>query len=138
MISSTKINVRYAETDKMGIVHHSVYPIWFEVARTDFGKEAGFRYFDLEQKGIFTPLIELSVKYNKPADYDDELEIKTRISKLTPVRVQFSYEVYNVKTGLLLSEGSTMHALVGTDFRPMNLKKVHPDIWDLMIASVEA
>ena len=135
MISSTKINVRYAETDKMGIVHHSVYPIWFEVARTDFGKEAGFRYFDLEEKGIYTPLVELGVKYHRPADYDDELEIKTKITKLTPARVQFGYEVYNGNT--LLSEGFTTHALVGRDFRPMNLKKIHPDIWELMMNSLE-
>lgn len=137
MISKSKINVRYAETDKMGIVHHSVYPIWFEVARTDFGKEAGFRYADLEEKGIYTPLVELGVKYYKPADYDDELEIRTRISKLTPARVEFTYEVYNVKTNEFLSEGFTTHALVGSNFRPMNMKKIHPDVWELMLASVE-
>lgn len=137
MISKSKINVRYAETDKMGIVHHSVYPIWFEVARTDFGKEAGFRYSDLEQKGIYTPLVELGVKYHKPADYDDELEIRTRISKLTPARVVFNYEVYNLKDNSLLSEGFTTHAIVGNNFRPMNLKKVHPDIWELMLKSIE-
>ena len=94
MISTSKINVRYAETDQMGIVHHSVYAVWYEAARTDFCKACGFSYKEMESRGVLTPLVSLECKFIKPAFYDDTLTIKTRISKLTPARVEFFYEVF--------------------------------------------
>lgn len=127
MISKSKIIVRYAETDKMGIVHHSVYPIWYEVARTDLSKLAGFPYAKMEEAGVITPLVGLQCKFIKPAYYDDELTVTACISKLTPARVEFSYEVY--KGDELINIGSTTHALVDKNMKPINTKKLYPEIY---------
>ena len=137
MISTSKLNVRYAETDQMGIVHHSVYAVWYEVARTDFCKAAGLPYKEMEKAGVLTPLVSLNCKFIKPAFYDDTLEIKTRISKLTPARVEFSYEVYRFPDENPISTGTTMHALVNKDLHPINTKKVHPDVYAIMQNSME-
>ena len=123
MFSETKIIVRYAETDKMGIAHHSVYPIWYEVARTEAIKKIGISYSEMEKLGIMTPLTELNCKYILPAEYEDELLVQVAISKLTPARVIFEYKVYKERDNILINTGSTMHAFVGLDLKPLNLKK---------------
>lgn len=128
MYSESKVVVRYAETDKMGIVHHSVYPIWYELARTDFIKKFGMTYSGMEEIGIMTPLVELNCKYIKPADYEDVLTIRVWVSKLTPARIEFSYEVY--KENVLINTGITVHALVGKDLRPLNMKKNFPNLYE--------
>lgn len=127
MISKSKITVRYAETDKMGIVHHSVYPIWYEVARTDLSKLAGFPYAKMEEAGVLTPLIALQSKFIKPALYDDELTVTSYVSKLSPARIEFTYEVY--KGDELINIGSTTHALVNKNMKPINTKKLYPEIY---------
>ena len=130
MISETKIIARYAETDKMGIVHHSVYPVWYEVARTEGIKKIGISYSEMEKLGIMTPLSELNCKYIAPADYEDVLIIQVEISKVTPARVVFEYKVYKEKDNTLINTGSTMHAFVGKNLKPLNLKKQFPDIFE--------
>lgn len=138
MISTTKINVRYAETDQMGIVHHSVYAIWFEAARTDFCKMAGLAYKDMESSGVLTPLASLNCKFIKPAFYDDNLIIKTRLSKLTPARVEFSYEVYRENDeNKPICTGTTVHALANKNLHPINTKKLYPEIYSIMQNSME-
>ena len=132
MISETKITVRYAETDRMGIVHHSVYPIWYEAARTEAIKKIGITYSALEKNGIMTPLAELNCKYILPAEYEDELIIKVGISKLTPARIVFTYEVYKQGNEKPINTGNTTHAWVGKDLKHINLKKAYPDIYEKM------
>jgi len=128
MYSESKIVVRYAETDKMGIVHHSVYPIWYEIARTNFIKSIGITYSELEKKGVMLPLIELTSKYILPANYEDELTIRIKIQKLTPARIIFGYEIYNKEK--LINTGTTTHAFVGKNLKPINLKKNMQDIYN--------
>lgn len=130
MISETKVTVRYAETDRMGIVHHSVYPIWYEAARTDAIKKIGMTYSELENAGIMTPLVELNCKYISPAEYEDVLIIKVGISKLTPARVVFDYQVFKEAEEKPINTGSTTHAWVGKDLRPLNLKRQFPEIFE--------
>lgn len=137
MISETKIVVRYAETDKMGIVHHSVYPIWYELARTEAIKKIGMTYSSLEKNGIMTPLAELNCKYILPAEYEDVLTIKVEISKLTPARIVFNYQVFKVGIENPINTGTTTHAWVGKDLRPVNLKKQFPDIYERVSLLVE-
>ena len=137
MISKSMINVRYAETDKMGIVHHSVYPIWFELARTDLSKEAGFSYRKMEEVGLMTPLVELNCKYYSPAYYDDDLIITATVSKLTPARVVFSYEVFREETSKPICTGYTVHAIVNKEMRPINAKKLFPEIYEALAKMLE-
>lgn len=124
----TKIVVRYAETDQMGVAHHSVYPIWYEVARTEFSKKYIIPYSEAEKMGIMMPVSELTSKYYKSAFYEDELTIKTTVVTLSPVRIKFKYEVYN-QNNELLNIGTTMHAWTDTNLKILNLKKAYPEIY---------
>lgn len=132
MISKSIVNVRYAETDQMGIVHHSVYAIWFELARTDLSKKAGFPYSKMEEAGIMMPLVELNAKYISPAFYDDELTITATVSKLTPARIVFSYEIFRKDSDKPISIGYTVHALTNKDLKPINTKKLFPNIYNCL------
>ena len=105
----TKIVVRYAETDQMGVAHHSVYPIWYEAARTEYIKAFGMSYSQMEQMGIMLPLVELSSRYIRPAHYEDELKVTVSVRLLTRVKIEFYYEVWNQK-GELINTGTTLHA----------------------------
>ncbi len=132
MISKSIVNVRYAETDRMGIVHHSVYPIWYELARTDLSKQAGFPYSQMEAEGIMLPLVELNSKYYSSAYYDDELTVTATVSKLTPVRIVFYYEVFRKNSDKPINTGYTVHAIVNKDMKPINSKKLYPKIYAAM------
>ena len=129
-INETSFKVRYVETDKMGIVHHSNYYPWFEVGRGEFIKESNISYKDMEEQDILMPLVESSCKYLVPAKYDDTVIIKSWIEKLTPVKVIFNYEVVREDDKVVLAKGSTIHAFVNSNFKILNIKKTNSDIWD--------
>lgn len=137
MIHETDIKVRYAETDQMGVVHHSNYFHWFEVGRTEFLDSLGMTYSQVEQEGIFMPLIESHCKYIIGAKYEDKLIIRTKITEIKHARVWFSYEVIRIKDNNLLAEGSTVHAFTGTNFKPLNLKKQNIKLYDIFISCIE-
>ena len=101
LISETKIRVRYGETDQMGYVYYGNYAQYYEVARVDALRKIGFRYKEIEEKGILLPVLDYSIHYNKPAFYDDELTIVTTIKELPSVRITFHYECFNEKKELL-------------------------------------
>lgn len=130
MIVSTKILPRYAETDQMGIVHHSVYAIWYEQARTEFFNQIGLRYDDIEKQGIMTPLVELNCKYKRPAYYNQEVEVRTKLVNVTPVKMELEYTIYD-KEEQIINIGSTV--LVWADaktFNIINLEKRNPEIYN--------
>lgn len=135
MESISKIEVRYAETDQMGIAHHSNYPIWFEVARTDFIKALGMNYADVEKAGIIIPLTGLECKYKKAAFYEDHLQIHACLTKLSPVRLEFSYKV--TREDEVIAEGKTMHGMVRKDLKPVNVKKEHPEIYRMFESAMQ-
>ncbi len=138
MVSKSKVTVRYAETDQMGIVHHSVYPIWFELARTDLAKQAGLAYSKMEKMGVMTPLVELNCKYKKPAYYEDELIVTATLSKLSSVKIEFYYEVFHEGEDKPICTGSTVHALVSSkNFHIVNAKKDFPEIYSIMEKMME-
>lgn len=128
MKTTTNITVRYAETDMMGIVHHSRYYPWFEQARTDFIKGAGLSYSDMEKDGILLPLTETHAKYIIPLKYEDEVEVVANLTRLRAASCEFGYEIY--RKGELCARGRTVHAITDSSLRPMNLKKRRPQIWD--------
>ena len=100
--SETKIRVRYAETDQMGVVYHSNYFQYFEVARAESIRQLGFSYADMEKAGIVMPVVEVSCKYLRPALYDDLLTIKVILTELhNNHKILFHQEVYNEKKELL-------------------------------------
>ena len=136
MKCETHITARYAETDQMGIIHHSVYPVWFEVGRTDYIKYAGITYTQFEKQGIMLPLTDLECKYISPVHYEDEVIIETFTKKVSFARVTFGYRV--LLDGKVMAEGSTTHGFVSsTTFRPLNIKKVMPDFYRQLVDSIE-
>ncbi len=128
--SKTKIIVRYAETDQMGIAHHSNYLIWFEAGRTDFIKGSKISYSEMEEEGVLIPLAESNCKYIVGAKYEDELIVKTWVKELTPVKVEFNYSVIRQKDYKEIAKGSTLHVFVSKDFKIINLKKSKPLIFE--------
>jgi acyl-CoA thioester hydrolase len=115
----TRLRVRYAETDRMGVVYYANYLVWFEVARTDWLRDTGSTYREMEAAGISLPVIEAHCEYRQPARYDDEIEIRTHARLISPVRIRFDYEV--MRDGAVLSSGHTVHAAVDTGGRPCRL-----------------
>ena len=122
------ITARYAETDMMGIIHHSVYPVWFEAARTHFIKSTGMTYSELERRGVMLPLTELSCQYILPIHYEDEVVVETRLSGLSFAKIEFSYRV--ILDGKTMAQGKTLHGFVDSKtFRPLSIKKVQPELY---------
>ena len=128
--SETRLTVRYAETDMMGIVHHSRYYPWFEQARTDFIKRSGITYSEMEKMGVMLPLTETHCKYIEGLRYEDEVLVTCRIEKLTVARIEFVYDVYRLPDMKKVSAGRTCHGFVDSGFSPVNLKKTHPELWE--------
>ncbi len=120
--SRVLVTVRYAETDMMGIVYHANYLPWFEVGRTTLLKEIGISYRKLEEEGFRLPVLEVTAKFLRPAVYDDTLEILTVLSERELLRIRLEYEVR--RDGELLATGSTVHAFVDRQGRP-----VRPPQW---------
>lgn len=133
MISKSKIIVRYAETDQMGIVHHSRYAVWFEVGRTDLTKCMGITYTQMEHMGVLLPVLELNCRYRQPARYEDELTVETCLASVDRVRMEFFYRVLRDRDGELLCTGGTRHAVVGRDMKPFNLQKRFPELYDRLM-----
>lgn len=133
-----KLTVRYAETDQMGIVHHSNYPVWYEVARTKLIKEMGLSYSKLEEQGLILPLLNMQSRFIKPATYEDELLVTARITKFSMVKLTVEYEVFMKSTGELINTGSTVHALVEKNMKPCNTKKKYPEFYRMMEENCEA
>ena len=130
MISKSKVIVRYAETDQMGIIHHSNYIRWFEEARIDFMNQIGLTYKTMEEEGIISPVLEINCKYLKMMYFDDIATIKLKISSYTGVRFTFEYEIYN-QDKQLCTIGSSSHCFMNRKNRPISLKKLKPEFDEL-------
>jgi acyl-CoA thioester hydrolase len=117
----SRVRVRYAETDKMGVVYYANYFIWFEVGRTDLLRGSGWTYRDMETDGISLPVIEAECHYRQPARYDDELDIRTMGALASPVKIEFTYDVIRTSDGACLATGRTVHAGLDRDGRPCRL-----------------
>ncbi|MDA7025280.1 thioesterase family protein [Bacillus sp. CLL-7-23] len=129
MKTKTTFIARYSETDQMGIIHHSTYPVWFEVGRTNFLKTAGHSNTDIESRGILLPLYEMNCQFKVPAKFEDELIVETCIKNISRVRVIFSYKVINCSNHTLIATGETMHAWTNHSLKPINIEKVASDIY---------
>jgi acyl-CoA thioester hydrolase len=116
------VSVRYAETDRMGVAHHSSYLLWFELARTGLLREAGHAYRDLESQAVRLPVLEYGCKFLKSADYDDALRIETRVRDLRSRTVTFDYVVR--RGDELLAEGFTHHVCVDNHLKPRRFPDV--------------
>lgn len=118
---TTRLRVRYADTDRMGVVYYANYLVWFEVARTEWLRATGGSYRDMEHDGLTLPVIEAHCAYRQPARYDDEVDIAARATLLTPVRIRFDYDVTRAADGTRAAVGYTIHAAVDAAGKPRRL-----------------
>jgi acyl-CoA thioester hydrolase len=119
--SLSRVRVRYAETDKMGVVYYANYFVWFEVGRTDLLRQSGWNYREMEMEGFGLPVIEAQCTYRESARYDDDIDVRTSGEMLSPVRVKFSYQVLRASDARMLATGTTVHATVDRSGRPCRL-----------------
>ncbi len=105
-ISETTVRVRYAETDRMGYVYYGNYATYYEVGRVEALRQLGLSYKKMEDEGVMLPVIDYSIKYFKPAFYDDLLTVRTTIKELPAARIHFEYEIFN-EEGVTLNKGNT-------------------------------
>ncbi len=117
-VAETRVRVRYAETDQMGVVYHANYLVWFEVGRVEMIRQMGMSYKDMESEeecGI--AVAEVTARYKAPARYDDELTIRTTLRSVRSSLIRFGYEVVRVEDGVVLCVGETVHVVVGSDMK---------------------
>jgi len=114
----TRLRVRYAETDQMGVVYHSNHLIWFEVGRVEMMREMGFSYRDMEREdGRFIAVAEVTCRYRAPVYYDEEVVVRTRLKKVRESVVIFSYELVRADDRTLLAEGETTHVVTDSTMK---------------------
>ncbi|MCE4957148.1 acyl-CoA thioesterase [Macrococcoides caseolyticum] len=132
-----EIEVRYAETDKMDVVYHANYLVWFEVARTDFIEKAGFRYADMEKDQIISPVLDVAVKYKKSVTYPEKVTVKTWLHSYSKLKTVYAYEVRK-ENGEIAATGQTTHVVIkkGTD-KPLRLDRYYPAWHEKYLSLVE-
>lgn len=119
--STSVVRVRYAETDKMGVVYYANYFVWFEVGRADLLRSLGWTYREMEHAGVALPVIEARCDYRRPARYDEEIEIRTQGRMLSPIRMEFTYEVARRDDEAIVAAGRTVHAALDPAGKPCRL-----------------
>ncbi len=117
LIADARVKVRYAETDQMGVAYYANYLVWFEVGRSQYCRDCGFSYRDMEREtGLFMIVAEARCRYKTPARYEDDLIIRTRATELTRRTLRFGYEIW--RDDELLATGETLHVLINRQGRP--------------------
>lgn len=114
-VAETTFNVRYAETDMMGIVHHSCYIVYFEEARSAYSRQRGRPYSEFQHLGYYLTVTEVNVRYAKPAVYDQQITVRVWIAEMKSRGMTFQYEVVDTKTGETLVTGYTKHVCITHD-----------------------
>ena len=121
-LNETRLRVRYAETDQMGVVYHSNHLIWFEVGRVELMRQMGFSYRDMEREdGRFIAVAEATCRYRAPVFYDEEVIVRTRLKTVRESVIIFSYELARAADGALLAEGETTHIVTDSNMKVTSL-----------------
>jgi acyl-CoA thioester hydrolase len=121
-VNETRIRVRYAETDQMGVVYHANHFIWFEVGRVELLRELGFSYKYMEREDdCFIVVVDAQCRYKAPVHYDDEVIVRTYLKHVREKVIRFGYELRNATTGALLAEGETTHIVASSQMKPRAL-----------------
>jgi acyl-CoA thioester hydrolase len=117
-VNETRVRVRYAETDQMGVVYHSNHFIWFEIGRVEFLRQLGFSYKDMEAAdGCFIAVVDARCRYKAPARYDEEIIVRTHLKNIRESVIHFGYELVRASDGVLLAEGETTHIVADAQMR---------------------
>jgi acyl-CoA thioester hydrolase len=129
-VNETRIRVRYAETDQMGVVYHSNHFIWFEVGRVDLLRQLGFTYKNMEREDdCFIPVVDAYCRYRAPVHYDDEVVVRTYLKHVREKVVRFGYELRRAETGELLAEGETTHIVANAQMKTRALPEKYLQVF---------
>ncbi len=136
MTNTTKLRVRYAETDQMGVVYHSNYFIWFEVGRVELLRQIGFTYKEMErQDQCFIAVVDARCRFRAPARYDDEITIRTHLKNARESLIHFAYEAVRASDGTLLAEGETTHIVTDAKLNKRPLPEKYLDAFKRAVKS---
>ncbi|HZR33346.1 MAG TPA: thioesterase family protein [Terriglobales bacterium] len=128
--SESRLRVRYAETDQMGVVYHSNYFIWFEIGRVDLLRSMGFTYRDMEtEDGCFIAVVDARCRYKSPARYDDEIVVRTHLKNVRESLIHFGYEVLRPSDNTILAEGETTHIVTDAQMKKRELPQKYTDVF---------
>jgi acyl-CoA thioester hydrolase len=117
-LNETRIRVRYAETDQMGVVYHANHFVWFEIGRVELMRQFGFSYKDMEREDdCFIAVVDAQCRYKAPVHYDDEVIVRTWLKHVREKVIRFSYELRSAETGALLAEGETTHIVADSQMK---------------------
>ena len=129
-LNETRLRVRYAETDQMGVVYHSNHLIWFEVGRVELMRQMGLSYRDIERDdGLFIAVAEVTCRYRAPAYYDEEIVVRTWLKKVRDSVIIFRYELVRLETGALLADGETTHIVTDAKMKVSTLPEKYLNIF---------
>lgn len=127
-INETRVRVRYAETDQMGVVYHANYLVWFEIGRVEFIRQLGLDYKSMEkEEGCGIAVVDARLRYKLPARYDDELAVQTQLVAARGPVIRFGYRIVRVVDDVLLCEGETVHVVVGSDMKKRSLPQKYAE-----------
>ena len=126
----------YYETDKMGIIHHSNYIRWFEEARLHYMEEMGWPFKKVETAGIIIPVLSVDCQYKSMVHYDDIVDIYTKITKYSGVKMNIAYRIVDSETGELRCTGGTSHCFLNMDYKPVRMKREYPELYELFMSHV--
>ncbi|MFD2045756.1 acyl-CoA thioesterase [Ornithinibacillus salinisoli] len=133
----TSIEVRYQETDQMGVVYHGNYLVWFEIGRTKFIEALGFNYAEMEKSNIVSPVVDIQASYKKPIRYGDKPKIQTWLESYDGIRTVYGYQVLH-EDGEIAVIGESKHVIVKKDsFRPLSLRKAFPKWHDAYMKALK-
>ena len=128
-VNETRLRVRYAETDQMGVVYHANHFIWFEVGRVELLRQLGFSYKDMEHKdGCFIAVVDARCRYKAPVHYDDEVIIRTHLKHVREKVIRFGYELRKAESRELLAEGETTHIVADSSMKPRALPRKYMQV----------
>ena len=135
-----EVRVRYAETDKMGIVHHSNYLIWFEAGRSNLCRARGFSYKEMEENdNALMVVAESYCRYKSPAYYDDVLTVRTQVAEIRSRAIRFIYEIVRPADDALLAEGETLHLVTDQNKKVRQIPEIYKErLMAEPVADVEA
>jgi acyl-CoA thioester hydrolase len=137
-VNETRIRVRYAETDQMGVVYHANHFVWFEVGRVELMRQFGFNYKDMEREDdCFIAVVDAHCRYKAPVHYDDEVVVRTFLKHVREKVIRFGYELRNAESGELLAEGQTTHLVADSKLKPRALPERYMNAFRTAVGSIE-
>ena len=137
MTTECTIAVRYPDCDAMGIVHHAVYPIWYEIARMDFFDKIGVPYSDTHVLGVDPAMVNLNLNYALPIRYPGSVTVRTRMLSCAPKKLELGYEVYREGDEKPCASATSFHIWTGPNMKSYNMEENYPEAWKKIQAALE-